>query len=390
MAFTQDIRSQRRNYTDGTTRIGEQDRLWYDSNTNTLRISDGVTPGGKPVATTSISATAITSNSTTLVVDHSLPQIVPGMSFVSSAGNYIVNYNSKFLIVDTASITETAKTDVIALYADLSTRSATGSETSRSASDIYANETLGPGVYIHTGAITVNGTLTLNGSSTDEFIIRTAGAITTGTFAEIVLTGGATSSNVWFVSAGAPSTGASTTVRGNFLANHAAPSMGASTNFEGRMLAVNGAIALGEACVITGPTGTRTTSIGTLIFFNLFTGAQAISSTGTVTTVELSIGTNQGAVTGFVDGNVSGNIYPGGAGENSRFRIGVYIDGVLIDDSRRQYDHPVGSIDQEYQIVLQTVATATAGQTIDIRASAAFGEMSLGPRMSLVALPISL
>ena len=390
MAFTQDIRSQRRNYTDGTTRIGEQDRLWYDSSTNTLRISDGVTPGGNPVATTSISATAITSNSTTLVVDHSLPQIVPGMSFVSSAGNYIVNYNSKFLIVDTASITETAKTDVIALYADLSTRSATGSETSRSASDIYANETLGPGVYIHAGAITVNGTLTLNGSSTDEFIFRTAGAITTGTFAEIVLTGGATSSNVWFVAAGAPSTGANSTVRGNFLANHAAPSMGASTNFEGRMFAVVGSIAIGDTCIITAPTGTRTTSLGsTLIFFNLFTGNGHITNTG-ATTVALSIGTNQGSITGFVDGNVSGNIYPGGAGENSRFRIGVYIDGVLIDDSRRQYDHPLGSIDQEYQIVLQTVATATAGQTIDIRASAAFGEMSLGPRMSLVALPISL
>jgi len=46
MAFTQDFRTQRRNYNDGETRIGEKDRLWYDSNTNTIRISDGVTPGG--------------------------------------------------------------------------------------------------------------------------------------------------------------------------------------------------------------------------------------------------------------------------------------------------------------------------------------------------------
>tara|TARA_R110000803_G_scaffold91491_2_gene158904 strand:+ start:677 stop:1102 length:426 start_codon:yes stop_codon:yes gene_type:complete len=46
MAFTQDFRSQRRNYDDGNTRIGELDRLWYDSITQTLRISDGVTPGG--------------------------------------------------------------------------------------------------------------------------------------------------------------------------------------------------------------------------------------------------------------------------------------------------------------------------------------------------------
>jgi hypothetical protein len=46
MAFTQDFVTSRRNYDDGNTRIGETDRLWYDSITQTIRISDGVTPGG--------------------------------------------------------------------------------------------------------------------------------------------------------------------------------------------------------------------------------------------------------------------------------------------------------------------------------------------------------
>ena len=46
MAFTQDFRTQRRNYEDGETRIGELDRLWYDSVTNSIRIGDGETPGG--------------------------------------------------------------------------------------------------------------------------------------------------------------------------------------------------------------------------------------------------------------------------------------------------------------------------------------------------------
>ena len=50
MAFTQDFRTQRRNYDDGDTRIGEKDRLWYDSITNTIRISDGETPGGIAVS----------------------------------------------------------------------------------------------------------------------------------------------------------------------------------------------------------------------------------------------------------------------------------------------------------------------------------------------------
>ena len=46
MSYTQDLFSSRRNYADGNTRIGELDRIWYDPITNTLRRSDGVTPGG--------------------------------------------------------------------------------------------------------------------------------------------------------------------------------------------------------------------------------------------------------------------------------------------------------------------------------------------------------
>ena len=46
MPFTQDIFSGRRNYGDGATRIGQEDRIWYDKVTHTLRIGDGVTPGG--------------------------------------------------------------------------------------------------------------------------------------------------------------------------------------------------------------------------------------------------------------------------------------------------------------------------------------------------------
>lgn len=52
MAFTQDLFTSRRNFGDGNTRIGELERIWYDSNTNTLRIGDGVTPGGVIIGST--------------------------------------------------------------------------------------------------------------------------------------------------------------------------------------------------------------------------------------------------------------------------------------------------------------------------------------------------
>lgn len=44
--FVQDFFTSRQNYADGNTRIGQLDRLWYDSITNTIRVSDGITPGG--------------------------------------------------------------------------------------------------------------------------------------------------------------------------------------------------------------------------------------------------------------------------------------------------------------------------------------------------------
>lgn len=46
MAFTQDFFTSYRDYNDGSTRIGQHNRLWYDSGTNTIRVSDGTTPGG--------------------------------------------------------------------------------------------------------------------------------------------------------------------------------------------------------------------------------------------------------------------------------------------------------------------------------------------------------
>lgn len=46
MAFTQDFFTSRRNYGDGQSRIGDIGRLWYDSVSNTIRVSDGSTPGG--------------------------------------------------------------------------------------------------------------------------------------------------------------------------------------------------------------------------------------------------------------------------------------------------------------------------------------------------------
>lgn len=57
--FTQDFYTSRRNRADGsTTYVGQFDRLWYDSITNTIRIGDG-TAGGRIVADSSGSTLAL-------------------------------------------------------------------------------------------------------------------------------------------------------------------------------------------------------------------------------------------------------------------------------------------------------------------------------------------
>jgi hypothetical protein len=46
MAFTQKLWSTNHKYSDGDTRIGEKNRIWYSSASNTLRIQLDDTPGG--------------------------------------------------------------------------------------------------------------------------------------------------------------------------------------------------------------------------------------------------------------------------------------------------------------------------------------------------------
>ena len=48
MSFTQDFFTSRRNYADGTTYVGQLDRLWYSAEDNTIRIGNGL-PGGRIV-----------------------------------------------------------------------------------------------------------------------------------------------------------------------------------------------------------------------------------------------------------------------------------------------------------------------------------------------------
>jgi hypothetical protein len=329
--------------------------------------------------------TAITSDNTILALINSTPKIVTGMTVTPSAGSYLINFNSEYTVIDTASITLQAKTDLITLYDELMALTTTVTRSTT----VYGNgEILTGGVYDYPGATTLNGILTLNaaGDSTKQFIFRCTGAFSTNAFSEIALSGGAISSNVWFVSEGAGSTGADSIFKGSILANQAAVSTGVRTDFEGRLLSITGANDI-VTTNFTLPTGTSQSTLGSTSTFTIFTGTGAVSNIG-ASIVPQNIGTNVGAITGFGTATVGGSIIPGGAAEITRFNAGIYIDGILIPNSKRTTNKPFEAIDFEYPVILQTVTTITAGQTIDVRAYSSIGEQHLGPRMSLLITPI--
>lgn len=66
MSFTQDLFTSRRNYTDGNTRVGQAGRIWYDHNTQSFRIGDGVTAGGSIISgvVVGVSGVGLSSNTT--------------------------------------------------------------------------------------------------------------------------------------------------------------------------------------------------------------------------------------------------------------------------------------------------------------------------------------
>ena len=321
------------------------------------------------------------------LVDSATPTTIPSMAISSvRKGTYNLTYNSEFRITECSSLTGSVNSELTTLYNALVALTPT---VTNHAADHGNGETLTAGVYTQSAAMTVTGTLTLDGEGDANalFVFRCAGAFATAAASTIVLTNGATSNNVWFVSEGAGSTGASSTMRGSLLANQAAVSTGAATAIEGRMFARNGAAAT-DASIFTAPTGTSVQTIGNaLVNFSIFTGSGAVSNTG-ASNIAQNIGTNNGNVTGYGSSTLSGITYPSNATAVGKVHVGIYIDGVLVENSMRSQTRSLTDIGSEYHIILQDTITTTSTQEVDIRAHTTIGKASIGPNMLLLVEPL--
>jgi hypothetical protein len=327
---------------------------------------------------------SVAASSTAVVANSDTATTITGMTLSPPSGTYLVSFSSEYVSTLTGSVTATAAADLATLYSQLTNLTVTNSS---HAGAFGSGETLAPGVYTVPAAWSIAGDLTLNGGPNDLFVFRGVGALTTSNNAEIFLTGGATSANVFWVSQGAISTGTNTTLKGTFIANQAANDPGAGLELEGRILTVNGAISINTA-TITEPTGTVNSSLtlGTVSLFSVFAAIGAVSSVGTTSNIAQSIGSNSAAVTGFASPNVvSGTIYSN-TDQLSVITYGIYIDSVEIADSNRTQSQT--SLVSGWPMSIQTIATVTTGQVVTVKTTVPTGGFTIGPAMRLILMPV--
>jgi hypothetical protein len=116
-----------------------------------------------------------------------------------------------------------------------------------------SGEILEPGVYAIPGAGSLAGVITLNGGGNKDavFILKFNGAFAAGAQSKVILSNGTRRCNVFWISEGAASIGASSTLKGTILAHGGAATMGAGGNLEGRLLSTGGAIGFSTGVIYT-------------------------------------------------------------------------------------------------------------------------------------------
>jgi hypothetical protein len=112
--------------------------------------------------------------------------------------------------------------------------------------------TLAPGVYCVASSMAVTGTVTLAGPANGVWVFQMGSTLTTGTNANIALSGGALARNVWWQVGSSATLGTGTTFRGNIIALTSITLVDNATML-GRALARNGAVSLGTNNTITLP-----------------------------------------------------------------------------------------------------------------------------------------
>ncbi len=309
------------------------------------------------------SATAGADHSTTSTAD----TLVGGMTVTPGAGTYVVHFNGQSDIPSTNSTTTfntaTAKTDLDSIYTDIVAVTVTGTH----GLTFGSGDTLTAGVYTITGAMSIAGSLTLDGGGNSNalFIMRGSAAFNTSAGTNVTLINGASPENIYWISQNAIGLGASTVIQGTLFSNNGAIAVGAACTITGRLLTKAGALSFGPG-TLSLPTDTSSINFRSLITLIMYTASGAIANTG-ASTYTGDIGTNLGAITAFtaVGCTVNGTIYQAGLTTlvtriYHKATFSLYQNGVLIPNSAR-------TLINSSIIDLQGIAIVQAGETIEVK-----------------------
>ena len=131
-----------------------------------------------------------------------------------------------------------AHNDAVAAYGALS--SATCTTIEPTVADI-GGQTLGPGVYCFPSSAAITGTLTLNGNGV--YIFEIGSTLVTASASNVVLTGGASASDVFWQVGSSATLGTGSVMEGTIIALASITST-TGTTVDGRLIALNGAVTL--------------------------------------------------------------------------------------------------------------------------------------------------
>jgi hypothetical protein len=360
---------------------------------DTVVLSTSPTLTGTPLAPTAATGTNTTQLATTAFVlsnsdthysvNASVPistratsdEVVPGMSLQSAlGGTYAVTFNAQYEI-DPSDRTTQAAADLSTAYTTL--LAIASSETIASA---IPTRTFTPGVYFvaAAGTAAASVTITLNGSGI--YIFKFGAALSMGANVTVVLQGGATASDVFWIAEGAIAIGADSNIKGSLISNSGAVDLASGCSIEGKLLAVkSGAISLSSSTV-TNTTSSSALSWDLLSSFAIFSTGGAISNTGN-STVTGDIGTKNGSIAtaSYSDATVSGKFYTAVIA-NALATFSVYQNNELIASSTRTRSSTMNTAD----VALQTIATINAAENIDVRWKCDSGKITLINRVLTV------
>jgi Ice-binding-like len=298
-------------------------------------------------------------------------EVIPGMSLVSElGGTYATTFNAQYTI-DPSDRTAQVATDMLVAYNNLMSLVAS------TIPSAIPTSTFTPGIYTvpAAGTVAAGVEITLNGSGT--YIFKFGAALSMGASVKIILTNGASASDVFWIAEGAIAIGADSNIKGSLISNSGAVDLAAGCYSEGKLLAIKtGAISISSSHV-TNSVSSSVINWGLLSSFVIFSSGGAISNAGN-SIISGDIGTRDGSTNtaSFSTAIVSGNFYTSLVG-NALASFSLYQNGVLIANSTRRRSNTINTVD----VSLQAIATVGVGQNIDVRWNCDSGKITLKNRI---------